>query len=407
LNVKIAAFTYMEANASQRGELAVSHALTNSLDQPTEPKIYLDTNASSSVESTVAEVMLPYLQGSFGNPSSGHWASTPAKAAIEEARSQVAALLGCRPLEVVFTSGGSEANNLALKGTFFARMDKGPHIITTRVEHPAVLNTCQFLERLGAKVTYLAVDRTGRVDAEAVRRAVTPHTILISIMHANGEVGTIQPLAEISSIAKAHGIPFHTDAAQSLGKIAVDVHALGVDLLSLAGHKFGAPKGIGALYVREGVDLEPLIHGGGHERGRRAGTESALLAAGLGAASVIARDLGPMVRVLALRDAFWTQLQERFGDRIVLNGHTEHRLPNTLNVSFVGRSGAEVLGRLRGVAATTGSACHTGRVELSPVLEAMGVSTEVGMGTVRFSLGRTTVRADIDEVMRQLVSLFA
>jgi cysteine desulfurase len=383
----------------------VSHVLTNSLDQATDPKIYLDSNASSSIDPSVAEAMLPYLQGSFGNPSSGHWASTPAKAALEEARGQVAALLGCRPLEVVFTSGGSEANNLALKGTFFARMDKGQHVITTRVEHPAVLNTCQFLERLGAKITYLAVDRTGRVDPHAVRGAITPHTILISVMHANGEVGTIQPLPEIGSIARAHGILFHSDAAQSLGKIPVNVDALGVDLLSLAGHKFGAPKSIGALYVREGVHLEPLIHGGGHERGRRAGTESALLAAGLGAASVMARDLGPMVRVRALRDAFWAQLQEHFGDRVVLNGHPEHRLPNTLNVSFVGHSGTEVLGRLRGVAATTGSACHTGRVEISPVLEAMGVTTKVGMGTARFSLGRSTTRAEIDEVVRQLVSL--
>jgi cysteine desulfurase len=349
--------------------------------------------------------MRPFLRDSFGNPSSGHWASAPAKAALEEARIQVATLLGCRAVEVVFTSGGSEANNLALKGAFFAHGEKGEHVITTRIEHPAILSSCQFLERLGAKITYLPVDRSGRVDPDAVRRAITPRTILISVMHANGEVGTIQPIPEIGSIARAHGILFHTDASQSVGKIPVNVDALGVDLLAVAGHKLGAPKGIGVLYIREGVRLEPLIHGAGHELGRRAGTESALLAVGLGAASVLARDLGPMVRVRALRDDFWRRLQEHFGDRVVLNGHPEERLPNTLNVSFVGQSGAEILGQLCGVAATTGSACHTGRIQLSPVLEAMGVAPEVGIGTVRFSLGRSTVRAEIDEVMRQLVSL--
>lgn len=364
--------------------------------------IYLDYNASTPIDPAVAAAMRPLLEQAFGNPSSGHWASTPAKAALENARGQVAALLGSTPEEIVFTSGGSEANNLAIKGAFFALRHKGEHIITTAVEHPAVLGPCRFLEQLGATVTYLSVDRTGCIDPEAVRRAITPRTILISVMHANNEVGTIQPIEEIGAIAREHGIRFHTDAAQSVGKIPTKVDTLGVDLLTIAGHKVYAPKGVGALYVRRGVELEPLIHGAGHEQGRRAGTESALLAVGLGMACAMAQDLAPMARIRTLRDRFWKALQDRFGDRVVLNGHFEHRLPNTLNVSFVGMVGAEVLAGLNGVAASTGSACHSGRVELSPVLAAMGVPEKIGMGAVRFSLGRQTTDAEIDAVIAQL-----
>ncbi|TIS53522.1 cysteine desulfurase family protein [Mesorhizobium sp.] len=364
--------------------------------------IYLDYNASTPIDPSVAAAMRPYLDEAFGNPSSGHWASTPAKAALEKARGQVAALLASEPDEIVFTSGGSEANNLAIKGTFFALKHKGEHIITTAVEHPAVLAPCRFLEQLGATVTYLPVDSTGRVEPEAVRRAITPRTILISVMHANNEVGTIQPIEEIGAVAREHGIRFHTDAAQSVGKIPTKVDALGVDLLTIAGHKLYAPKGIGALYVRRGVTLEPLIHGAGHEHGRRAGTESALLAVGLGAACTLATDLEPMTGIRRLRDHLWEALQHRFGERIVLNGHPEHRLPNTVSVSFVGVAGAEVLAKLDGVAASTGSACHAGRVELSPVLAAMGVPEEIGMGAVRFSLGRITNEAEIDAVVDQL-----
>jgi cysteine desulfurase len=263
----------------------------------------------------------------------------------------------------------------------------------------------RFLERLGATVTYLPVDRTGRVDPDDVRRAITPRTILISVMHANNEVGTIQPIAEIGAIARERGIRFHTDAAQSVGKIPTNVDALGVDLLTIAGHKLYAPKGVGALYVRRDIALEPLIHGAGHEHGRRAGTESALLAAGLGAACTLVRDLAPMARVEALRDRFWQELQERIGDRIRLNSHPEMRLPNTLNVSFVGHIGAEILAALDGVAASTGSACHSGQIELSSVLEAMGVSPDVGMGAVRFSLGRGTTREEIDAVVDALSNI--
>jgi cysteine desulfurase len=364
--------------------------------------IYLDYNASTPIDPAVAAAMRPFLAEAFGNPSSGHWASFPAKASLEDARRQVAALLGCNVDEVVFTSGGSESNNLALKGVFFALRHKGEHIVTTGIEHPAILNPCRFLESLGAAVTCLPVDGTGRVDPDAVRRAITPRTILVSVMHANNEVGTIQPIAEIGEIARERGVRFHTDAAQSAGKIPTDVNALGVDMLTIAGHKLYAPKGIGALYVRRGIELESLIHGAGHEDGRRAGTESALLAVGLGAAAGLARDLRPMAGVQALCERFWRTLQQHFGERIALNGHPRSRLPNTLNVSFKGLVGAEILQRLEGVAASTGSACHAGQIELSPVLKAMGVPPQTGMGAIRFSLGRYTTEAEIDAVAEQL-----
>ena len=370
-------------------------------------RIYLDYNASTPTDPAVVAAMRPFLEDHYGNPSSGHWAAIPAKTAIEDARGQVAALLGCHNDEVVFTSGGSEANNLALKGVFFALRHKGDHIITTRIEHPAIIEPCRFLESLGARVTYLPVDGTGRVNPDQLRKAITPRTILVSIMHANNEVGTIQPIGDCSQIAHEHGVLFHTDAAQSVGKVPTNANQLGVDLLSIAGHKLYAPKGIGALFVRRGVSLEPLIHGAGHERGRRAGTESALLAAGLGKACELARDLAPMERVRGLRDYFWQELRERFGDGVVLNGPPTCRLPNTLNVSFVGHIGAEILEGLDGVAASTGSACHSGRIELSPVLEAMGVAPEVGMGAVRFSLGRATTRDEIDAVVERLTHIRA
>jgi cysteine desulfurase len=368
-------------------------------------RIYLDYNASTPIDPAVAAAMQPFLADHFGNPSSGHWAAASAKAALERARGQIAALLGCEDDEVVFTSGGSEANNLALKGAYFARRDSGDHIITTRIEHPAIIGPCRFLERLGARITYLPVDGFGRVDPDDLNRAITPRTILISIMHANNEVGTIQPIEECARIARGHDVLFHTDAAQSAGKIATDVNRLGVDLLSVAGHKLYAPKGVGVLFVRRGVTLEPLIHGAGHESGRRAGTESAMSGVGLGKACELARDLTSMDRVRVLRDDFWHGLQERFGNRIALNGHPADRLPNTLNVSFINCVGAEILKGLEAVAASTGSACHAGRIELSPVLEAMGVTPEVGMGAIRFSLGRGTTREEIDAVAENLSRL--
>ena len=368
-------------------------------------RIYLDHNASTPVEPAVAAAMMPFLHDHYGNPSSGHWAANTAKTALETARGQVAGLLGCHDDEIVFTSGGSEANNLALKGVFFALRDKGDHVITTRIEHPATIEPCRALERLGARVTYLPVDGMGRIDPDELHDAITVRTIVITIMHANNEVGTIQPIEDCTRIAHEHGVLFHTDAAQSVGKVPTGVIELGVDLLSIAGHKVYAPKGVGALFVRRGVSLEPLIHGAGHENGRRAGTESALLAVGLGKACELARDLTPMDRVRALRDHFWQGLRDQFRDRVVLNGHPTHRLPNTLNVSFIARTGAEILERLDGVAASTGSACHSGRIELSPVLEAMGITPEVGMGAVRFSLGRATARDEIDVVVARLKNI--
>jgi cysteine desulfurase len=367
--------------------------------------LYFDYNASTPLAPEVAAVMRRLVDEPFGNPSSAHWAGAPARAIIDRGRRQAAQLLGCSPDEVVFTSGGSEANNFALKGAFFASRRDTRHIVTTRIEHPAILSPCAFLERLGAQITYLPVDSTARIDPDDLRRAITPDTVLISVMHANNEVGTIQAIEECARIAHEHGVLFHTDAAQSVGKISTRVDELGVDLLSLAGHKFYAPQGIGALYVRGGVPLEPLIHGAGHENGRRAGTESALLIAAFGEACELAKDLSGVAHVRTLRDRLWDRLHEAFGDRILLNGHPEERLPNTLNVSFVGRIGSEVLGALDGVAASTGSACHSGRIELSPVLEAMGVKREVGAGAVRFSLGRPTTQDDVDALVERFAAL--
>ena len=366
------------------------------------PQIYLDFNASTPIAPEVIEAMREVLDAPFGNPSSDHWAGGPARDAVEKARARVARLLGCEPGEVVFTSGGSEANNHAVKGMFFASRSAHPHIITTEVEHPAILAPCRFLENLGAKVTCLPVDGFGRVDPDDVRRALTPETILISVMHANNEVGTIQPIAEISRVAREHGITFHTDAAQSVGKIATKVRELGVDLLSVAGHKLYGPKGVGALYVRAGLQLEPLVHGAGHEAGRRAGTENVLLDVGLGAACELAESSIGMESIRRLRDLFWSRLTGEFGDRVKLNGHPTERLPNTLNVSFPGRIGSDILHALPGVAASTGSACHSGSIRLSPVLEAMRIPPDVGMGAIRFSLGRTTTEEEIEAVMDRL-----
>jgi cysteine desulfurase len=366
-------------------------------------EIYLDYNASTPIDPRVAAIMRPLLEGPFANPSSSHPGGLEARAVIERGRSQVASLLGSAPDEIVFTSGGSEANNLALKGVFFALRERGDHIVSSAVEHPAIVEPARFLERLGAQVTFVRVDRTGLVDPDDVRRAMTPRTILVSVMHANNEVGTIEPIAEIARIAHEHGALMHTDAAQSVGKIPTGVDQLGVDLLSIAGHKFYAPKGVGALYVRRGVRIESLIHGAGHESGRRAGTESALMTAALGAAAQLASDLGPMAEVQRLRELLWDLLSEGLGEEVVLNGHPTLRLPNTLNVSAVGRVGSDILAALDGVAASTGSACHSGSVELSPVLAAMGTSPEVGMGALRLSLGRPTTEAEIREVAERLV----
>lgn len=365
-------------------------------------KIYLDFNASTPIAPEAVEAMRPFLTEHYGNPSSLHWAGAPAKGAVERARGQVAALLGAQPDEVVFTSGGTEANNHALQGAYFANRDRGDHVVTSAVEHPAVLKPLEFLQRLGAKVTVVGVDGQGRVDPEEVRRAITPRTILVSVMHANNEVGTVQPIAEIAAIAREAGALMHTDAAQSVGKVPARVDDLGVDLLSVAGHKLYAPKGVGALYIRRGTRLEPFMHGAGHESGRRAGTENVLLDVALGAACEVAGTWVGMSAVRSLRDRFEVELQATFGSGLTVNGAGADRLPNTSSVNFVGRSGAEVLAGLPGVAASTGSACHAGSVELSGVLVAMRVSPKEGMGAVRFSLGRATTWEELEDVLRLL-----
>ena len=364
--------------------------------------IYLDHNASTPIAPGVAAAIRAATEGPFGNPSAAHWAGRPARERLEAARARLAALLGCAPYEIVLTSGGSEANNLILKGVFERAGVARPHFVTSAVEHPAITQPLAWLERRGARVTRLPVDGHGRVAPADLEAALGPETVLVSLMHANNETGTLQPVAECAALARAAGVPVHTDAAQTVGKVTTRVDELGVDALSVAGHKFHAPKGVGALYVREGLDLEPLIHGAGHERGRRAGTESVLLAEALAAACDLARGQADAEHVRALRDHFWRRLREAFGANVVRNGHPEHCLPNTLNVAFPGRRGADILEGLGDVAASTGSACHADRVELSPVLAAMGVPEHVGMGAIRFSLGRGNTQAEIDTVVERL-----
>jgi cysteine desulfurase len=369
--------------------------------------IYLDYNATTPVDPAVLEAMAPYLAEHFGNPSSAHVFGQRAHEAVDAARREVAELMGADPQEIIFTSGGSEASNHALKGSFFAKHTANfghAHLVTSAVEHPATLQPCAFLERLGCRVTIVPVDRHGRIDPEAVSRALNSDTVVVSIMHANNEVGTLQPIREIAELAHARGALVHTDAAQSVGKIPVDVRELGVDLLSLAGHKVYAPKGVGALYVRRDVRLECLIHGAGHEDGRRAGTENVPYIVGLGVACRIARKSLPAAtsKLKRLRDRLWTRLRDGLGDRIVLNGHPEQRLPNTLNVNFLGHIGAELLQRAPEVAASTGSACHEGSVSLSPVLKAMGVPPDQGRGAVRLSVGRFTTDEEVDRAAEAL-----
>ena len=370
-------------------------------------RIYLDYNASTPIAPEVREAMMPFVADAFGNPSSGHWASVLAAAALRGAREQVAALLAVDPGEVVFTSGGSESSNWAIKGVVLRhlRQQPGSHpkIITTAVEHPATLEPSLWLQGFGARLEVVPVDEHGMVDPEAVAGAIDGETVLVSIMHANNEVGTIQPVAAVAEVAHERGVLLHCDAAQSVGKIPVHPRSLGADLVSLAGHKLYAPKGVGALYLRDGLELDPLIHGGGHERGRRAGTESVLLAVGLGAACALARTEPCGEHLAATRDRLWHGIRERPDVR--LHGHPIERLPNTLNVGFVGRLGTDALAALDGVAASTGSACHAGETTMSRVLAAMGVAEESGLGAVRFSTGRMTTTDQIDAVLAQLERL--
>ena len=360
--------------------------------------IYLDYNATTPHATEVVEAIRPYLEEHFGNPSSSHSYGDKAKEAVKEARKQVADLLNCQPHEIVFTSGGTESNNYAIKGTAFAQQNKGNHIITSRVEHPAVIEVCKYLEKSGFQITYLPVDEFGMIDIDDLERAITHETILITIMHANNEVGTIQPIEEIAQIARKRGILFHTDAAQSVGKIPTDVETLGVDLLSVAGHKVYAPKGIGALYVRNGVTLEKIIHGASQESGWRPGTENVTEIVGLGKACEIAkRDLNAnTAHMKEMRDRLHEGLKSRWKE-LKLNGHPEKRLPNTLNVSFHGVEANTLLTEIKGqVAASAGAACHSEGVDVSEVIKAMGVPLDWAKGTIRFSTGRMTTLQDIE-----------
>jgi cysteine desulfurase len=364
--------------------------------------IYLDYNATTPHDPEVIEAMRPYFEEEFGNPSSSHYYGSKPKQAVAAARRQVAALLNCEPEEIIFTSGGTESNNLAIKGCATALRHKGDHIVTSRIEHPAVLEVCRFLETSGFEITYLPVDEFGLVDAADVQAAIKKKTVLISIMHANNEVGTVEPIAEIAELAKAHGIIFHTDAAQSVGKLPVDVKQLGVDLLSVAGHKVYAPKGVGALYIRTGLSPAKLMHGAGQEIARRAGTENVLEIVGLGAACEIARrDLGKnMKHMQAMRDRLYAGIRKGC-DRIKLNGHPQKRLPNTLSVSFFNLEANRILEAIGSqVAASAGAACHSDAVQISDVLKAMAVPLDWAKGTLRLTTGRMTTAAQIDTAAR-------
>jgi cysteine desulfurase len=363
--------------------------------------IYLDYNGTTPHDPEVIAAMRPFFETEFGNPSSAHWYGVRPKRAVEAARRQVAGLLGCRPKEVFFTSGGTESNNHAIKGMARALREKGRHIVTSTVEHPAVLAVCRHLAGEGFETTYVDVDETGMVDVEAIAAAIRPDTILITIMHANNEVGTIQPIAEIAELAKQHGICLHTDAAQSVGKIATDVQVLNVDLLSVAGHKLYAPKGIGALYVRKGLLPEKFCHGAGQEMGWRAGTENVLQIVGLGKACEMAeRNLDHAGRHLqAMRDRLYAGLADQLAD-MRLNGHPDDRLPNTLSLSFKGLAANRILEAIGlEVAASAGAACHADTVTVSHVLDAMRLPVKWAQGTVRFSTGRMTTSEQIDRAV--------
>ena len=364
--------------------------------------IYLDYNATTPHDPEVIEAMRPYFEEEFGNPSSSHYYGSKPKQAVARARRQIGSLINCQPEEVIFTSGGTESNNFAIKGFAEAFRHDGNHIVTSQIEHPAVLEVCRFLENTGFEVSYLPVDEFGQVHAQNVKAAIKKKTILISIMHANNEVGTVEPIAEIAQLAKAHGIIFHTDAAQSVGKIPVDVKKLGVDLLSIAGHKVYAPKGVGALYIRKGLSPVKLMHGAGQEMARRPGTENVMEIVGLGMACEIARrDLEKnMKHMQAMRDSLYEKIKKRY-DQIKLNGHPQKRLPNTLNISFFKLEANRILDAIgTEVAASAGAACHSDTVQISNVLKAMAVPPEWAMGTLRLTTGRMTTGEEVDKAAR-------
>ena len=364
--------------------------------------IYLDYNATTPHDPEVVEAMRPYFEEEFGNPSSSHYYGFKPKQAVASARRQVASLLNSEPEEIIFTSGGTESNNFAIKGCAEALRDRGNHIVTSQIEHPAVLEVCRFLENTGFEVSYLPVDEFGLVNVSDVAAAIKKQTVLISVMHANNEVGSVEPIAEIAQLAKEQGIIFHTDAAQSVGKLAVDVKKLGVDLLSIAGHKVYAPKGVGALYIRKGLSPVKLMHGAGQEMTRRPGTENVMQIVGLGVACEIARrDLEKnMKHMQAMRDRLYAGIKQGC-DQIRVNGHPQKRLPNTLSISFFNLEANRILDAIgTQVAASAGAACHSDTVQISDVLKAMAVAPEWAMGTLRLTTGKMTTGEEIDKAAR-------
>ena len=368
--------------------------------------VYLDYNATTPVDPEVADAIEPYLWGLYGNPSSSHAFGRRARDAVEHARAQVAALIGAWPDEIIFTGCATEANNLAIRGVARALREKGRHLITSSVEHPAVSQPCKRLEEDGWKVSVVPVDNYGRVNPEDVVNAIRSDTVLVSIMHANNEVGTIQPIEDIAAATQRHGILLHTDAAQSIGKIPVNVDMLGADLLTLAGHKFYATKGVGALYVREGTPIEPVLVGAGHERGLRPGTENVPAIVGLGKAAELAlkKDRADTSRLLELREQLH-KLLERGIPGLELNGHRSQRLPNTLNLSFPDTDGRELLLiASEAVAASVGSACHEEGEAVSGVLGAMGISAHRARGAVRLSLGIPSTGAEVEHAAAVLIN---
>lgn len=370
--------------------------------------VYLDNNATTPLDPAVIEAMEPFFSRKFGNASSIHAFGQEARAAVESARQQVANLLGARPQEVVFTSGGTESDNFALWGVTSALKARGRHIVTSQIEHPAVLRMCGLLEGSGFRVTYLGVDETGRISLDELSHSLAPDTVLVSVMAANNETGVIQPVEEISQLLKGRDILFHTDAVQWAGKIPLDVRQLGVDLLSISAHKMHGPKGVGALVIREGLQLAPLIVGGSHERSRRGGTENVPGIVGLGMACELAQDALPdfNTRVRALRDQLENEIIEEIPDT-VLNGHATQRLPHVSNISFAGIQGEALLIALdiQGIAVSTGAACAAGTVSPSHVLTAMGLPSQRVNGAIRFSLGRMSKRREIVHVLEVLPGL--
>lgn len=368
-------------------------------------RIYMDHNATTPLREEVLEAMLPYLRDEYGNASSIHFFGMRARRAIEDAREQVAAALGAQPSEIIFTGCGTEADNQAIKGAAFANRSKGDHIITSRIEHKAVLQTCQYLEKQGFAVTYLPVDQYGMVNPDDVAQAISDRTVLVSVMSANNEVGTIQPIAEIAQVCRERGVAFHTDAVQAVGKLQIDVDQLGVDMLSLSAHKFYGPKGVGVLTVRKGVKIDPLLHGGPQEQGRRAATENVAGIVGLGKAIELRLDEtdAEAARLRALRERLHAGILAQI-DHVYLNGHSTERLPGTLSLCFGYVEGEAIIMGLdmAGVAVSTGSACTSAELAPSHVLLAMGVHPAVAQGSIRFSLGRANTAADVDYVLETL-----